>query len=250
MAAPAPGIQGADFRDYPFLTPDEFAEVCHNFDRVYRQATLGPLRRRWRVTVCTAFATTMTAAAAAEYATYLQITRPLEETADPQRREADDLAGRLGRVSLGGEDAVDDDDAMGEAEEADEAALRPPLASRLPDVGAVTYEIHLHPTYRAPCLWFALHDLPAGESPFSLDTVMRRLVPPTYRDGLRATGAIGGISLDYHPVTGVPSFFVHPCLLGEAMANFDCTRQSYLMVWIGLVGASVGLWVPKEMALT
>lgn len=33
------------------------------------------------------------------------------------------------------------------------------------------------------------------------------------------------------------------------MANFDCAKEDYLMVWLGLVGGCVGLWVPKEMAL-
>lgn len=53
----------------------------------------------------------------------------------------------------------------------------------------------------------------------------------------------------HHPLTGVPSFFVHPCLLGDAMNGFSCAKEDYLMVWLGLVGGCVGLWIPKEMAL-
>lgn len=53
----------------------------------------------------------------------------------------------------------------------------------------------------------------------------------------------------HHPLTGVPSFFVHPCLLGDQLSSFDCSMENYLMVWLGLVGGCVGLWVPKEMAL-
>lgn len=34
------------------------------------------------------------------------------------------------------------------------------------------------------------------------------------------------------------------------MAGFDCSKEDYLMVWLGLVGGSVGLWVPREMATT
>lgn len=33
------------------------------------------------------------------------------------------------------------------------------------------------------------------------------------------------------------------------MSNFDCSKDDYLMVWLGLVGGCVGLWVPKEMAM-
>jgi len=62
--------------------------------------------------------------------------------------------------------------------------------------GHVTYEIHLHPTYQAPCLWFSLHGLPADEQAFNIDTVFRRLVPDQFKDGLRSAGVMGGISAD------------------------------------------------------
>lgn len=65
-----------------------------------------------------------------------------------------------------------------------------------PDVGLVEYEIHLHPTYRVPCLWFTLRNLPPDEPAFNIDTVFRRLVPDEYKAGLRALGAVGGISAD------------------------------------------------------
>lgn len=64
------------------------------------------------------------------------------------------------------------------------------------DTGYVTYEIHLHPTYRVPCLWFSLHGLPSHEPAFDIDTVFRRLVPDEYKEGLRGHGGIGGISAD------------------------------------------------------
>lgn len=66
-----------------------------------------------------------------------------------------------------------------------------------PGFGYVSYEVHLHPTYRVPCLWFSLHDLPPDEPAFNIDTVFRRLVPDAYKDGLRrGLGGIGGISAD------------------------------------------------------
>lgn len=140
------------------------------------------------------------------------------------------------------------------------------------DTEFVVYEIHLHPTYRVPCLWFSIHGLPQHEPAFNIDTVFRLLVPDEYKEGLRGMGGIGGISADvshssiislssrkspysitfglqHHPLTGLPSFFIHPCLLGEAMSNFSCNSKDYLMVWLGLVGGCVGLWIPKEMAI-
>jgi ubiquitin-like-conjugating enzyme ATG10 len=58
----------------------------------------------------------------------------------------------------------------------------------------VRYEIHLHPSYSMPTLWFMLHDLPMGESTFDLDAVYRYLVPSEYKSRLRAIGVTGGIS--------------------------------------------------------
>ncbi|KAL2271169.1 hypothetical protein VTJ83DRAFT_540 [Remersonia thermophila] len=244
--------KSAEFHAYPFLTPDEFAEVCHHLDRRYCRATLGPLRRRWKLSVCRALNTTAAFTLGPEYSTFVQIIRPLEG-------EPDDggLSDCLGGFSLGedggragGEEDVEMHGEMMEAEEADQAALR-----RQPDPfagghGHVRYEIHLHPTYQAPCLWFSLHDLPVDERPLDIDTVFRRLVPPQFKETLRASlGGIGGISVDHHPATGIPTFFVHPCLLGEAMEAFDCSKEDYLMAWLGLVGGCVGLWVPAEMAL-
>ncbi|KAK0618393.1 hypothetical protein B0T17DRAFT_336962 [Bombardia bombarda] len=231
-----------EFEDYPFLTGAEFTEVCHNLDRRYCQATLGPVRRQWRLRTCSSLNTSFTPGS--EYSTYIQIVRPLDGDLDDG-----DLSSYLDNFSF---DTTRKDDGtlmdlgadadMIDAEEADE---KPKTTT----AGYVTYEIHLHPTYRAPCLWFSLRDLPVDEQAFNIDTVFRRLVPDQYKDGLRSAGAIGGISADHHPITGVPTFFIHPCLLGEAMSGFECSLETYLMVWLGLVGGCVGLWVPKEMAL-
>ncbi|KAK5990773.1 Ubiquitin-like-conjugating enzyme ATG10 [Cladobotryum mycophilum] len=233
-----------DIERFPFLTQEEFAEACHHFDNQYCQATLGPLRKKWKLRLCTALDTMFYSHSG--YTTYLQIIRPLEETADPG-----DISLDLGSFSISEEDSghrflLGDDDMM-DAEESDVAVISKKRMTQ--DFGYVTYEIHLHPTYRVPCLWFTLHGLPPDEIAFNIDTVFRHLVPEEYKDGLRREiGGIGGISADHHPITGVPAFFVHPCLLGDAISSFKCSRQNYLMIWLGLVGGCVGLWVPKEMA--
>ena len=86
-----------------------------------------------------------------------------------------------------------------------------------PDIGYVTYEIHLHPTYRLPCLWFSLHNLPDDEVAFNIDTVFRRLVPDAYKSGLRrGIGGIGGISAD---VSNVVSLLPLPFRSTWACAN-------------------------------
>ncbi|KAL6800209.1 hypothetical protein V8C43DRAFT_155416 [Trichoderma afarasin] len=232
-----------DIKEFPFLSPEEFSEACHHFDSRYCRATLGPMRKKWKLRLCTSL--DLTYSASSGYTTYLQIIRPLEETVDPE-----DISLDLGSFSISDRNAEDrflqGDDDMIDAEESDAGLVQ---QKARPGFGYVAYEIHLHPTYRVPCLWFSLHDLPSDEPAFNIDTVFRRLVPDSYKDGLRrGVGGIGGISADHHPITGVPSFFLHPCLLGDAISSFQCSRENYLMIWFGLVGGCVGLWVPKEMA--
>lgn len=89
-----------------------------------------------------------------------------------------------------------------------QAAIR--TVQKQPDFGYVTYEIHLHPTYQAPCLWFTLHGLPVDEPAFNIDTVFRRLVPDQYKDGLRKIGGIGGISADVSDVFAADELIIGP----------------------------------------
>jgi len=86
----------SDFENYPFLTGEEFAEVCHHLDRRYCQATLGPVRRQWKLRVCSALNTTF--GLGPEYSTYIQIIRPLDGNLDD-----DELSDFLESLTLGGD---------------------------------------------------------------------------------------------------------------------------------------------------
>ncbi|KAG6000319.1 hypothetical protein E4U43_001628 [Claviceps pusilla] len=231
-------------KNYPFLNPDEFAEACHHLDSTYCRARLGPLRNHWKLRVRKALDVAFFVEGGCS--TYVQIIRTLERNNDLDL----DLDLDLARCSLSGgqidESVALEDGEMVDAEEADKAAI---VTHPARDTEFVAYEIHLHPTYRVPCLWFSIHGLPPHEPAFNIDTVFRLLVPDEYKESLRGMGGVGGISADHHPLTGLPSFFVHPCLLGDAMSNFSCDSKNYLIVWLGLVGGCVGLWVPKEMAI-
>ena len=115
--------RSSGFQNYPYLNGEEFAEVCHHLDRKYCQATLGPVRRQWRLRVCTALSTSF--ALDTEYTTYVHIVRPLDG-------ELDDggLATQLDKFSLGPggyleNGPTDGDKDMIEAEEADEVCNPP-----------------------------------------------------------------------------------------------------------------------------
>lgn len=63
---------------------------------------------------------------------------------------------------------------------------------------------------------------------------------------------MGALSMTDHPVTGMPAYFVHPCRTAEAMdavtEHRNVTPDGYLLMWLGMVGPSVGLDVPIELA--
>ncbi|KAF5021836.1 hypothetical protein F66182_6129 [Fusarium sp. NRRL 66182] len=177
-------------KNFPSLDPEEFSEACHHLDRQYCQASLGPERARWKLRVCNALCTDF--AFGGSFTTYIQIRRPLQLDLDHGDLSLDldgfSFDDKSPDVSTGA------DKDMIDAEEADEAALV--IQRARPEVPLVEYEIHLHPTYRVPCLWFTLRNLPADEPAFNIDTVFRRLVPDEYKGGLRALGTLGGISAD------------------------------------------------------
>ncbi|OKP08578.1 hypothetical protein PENSUB_5565 [Penicillium subrubescens] len=117
----------------------------------------------------------------------------------------------------------------------------------------IDYDIVLSPTYQVPVLYFVLrwHN---HQGPVGLDAVYQYVVPEQYKQQLQNVGVMGGISFGYHPESGAPAFFVHPCNTADAMAQVadgqSVTTGTYLLVWLGLVGQSVNLHVPREMVVS
>lgn len=63
---------------------------------------------------------------------------------------------------------------------------------------------------------------------------------------------MGALSVTDHPVFSTPAYFVHPCRTAEAMKAVNgggkIQPQEYLLRWMGIIGQSVGLSVPVELA--
>jgi ubiquitin-like-conjugating enzyme ATG10 len=179
-----------DIAHFPSLTGEEFLETCHHLDRRYCQAELGALRMRWKLRLRTVLRPEFVLNDIPN--TYVQVTRILE--APPDTNLEIDFAS----LSLSPDEQalVADQDLM-ELEASDKARIEEPASNKIS--GFVTYEIHLHPTYRMPCLWFRVWGLMTGDSQYDLDTVFSLLVPIEYREGLRRYGGVGGISLDVSP---------------------------------------------------
>ncbi|KKZ64820.1 hypothetical protein EMCG_09267 [[Emmonsia] crescens] len=125
----------------------------------------------------------------------------------------------------------------------------------------VEYNIMLSPTYQVPILYFFVHNV-INNSNISakgpeglLDIVYNRLVPTQYRSELKDVGIMGGLSIGHHPLSDLPVCFVHPCNTPDALRDVAgnrevvVTTETYLLLWLGLVGNCVGLHVPSELLI-
>lgn len=133
---------------------------------------------------------------------------------------------------------------------------------------AITYNIVLSPVYLVPVLYFSVE---SDSSPHvtNMDLVYQHVVPDLYKHQIGALGVIGGISMTVllspsmmanadidkknHPITSSPVYHVHPCETRPALEAVAPERPlsplEYLELWIGLVGACIGLRLPVSLAL-
>ncbi|CEN61530.1 hypothetical protein ASPCAL08184 [Aspergillus calidoustus] len=115
----------------------------------------------------------------------------------------------------------------------------------------VDYDIILSDTYQVPVLYFVLRQ---ADKLLGMDEVYRYLVPSQYRENIQGVGIMGGISFGYHPVSGTPSYFVHPCNTADAMKDTATGQgigpEGYLIIWLGLIGNCLRLQLPSELFAT
>ena len=120
------------------------------------------------------------------------------------------------------------------------------------DEREVNYDIVYSPTYQVPVLYLSFPS--TNRSPLiPPDEVYDLLVPYPYRAQLQAVGPMSALSMTgEHPVTGGPAYFVHPCLtldsMQAVMAGRKVSAAEYLALWVGVVGATVGLSLPVSLA--
>ncbi|KAK5705662.1 hypothetical protein LTR17_021486 [Elasticomyces elasticus] len=173
----------------------------------------------------------------------LRITRLLDQ---PLSADSDDAAVAGHVDAFPGEIASE----ITADEEDDEAALLRSPPNNSGKQTTVVHDIVYSPSYHVPVLYISL--LPGTGT-----DIHDLLVPTSHKAPLQhAGGPLGALSLTDHPVTGMPAYFVHPCRTGEGMAAITMSSVDggqvnsveYLMRWLGLVGPSVGLFVPVALA--
>ncbi|KAL2215662.1 hypothetical protein M432DRAFT_138980 [Thermoascus aurantiacus ATCC 26904] len=215
--------------EFPFLTATEFLSACRAFvDRVHACGSLEHLG--W----------SSVRLLQQPNRSILKVTKSIGQSGTPGNDNAPPDRGE------------DRESQMDKLEEDDNEALirRPSPGSRF----EVEYDIILSPTYHVPVLYFVLRNAPR-DGPAGIEAVYRYLVPHQYKTELKSVGVMGGISMGYHPESGVPAYFVHPCNTADAMKDIgggrDITPETYLLMWLGLVGNCVNLHVPplQEMGM-
>ncbi|KAJ5678607.1 hypothetical protein N7462_006851 [Penicillium macrosclerotiorum] len=221
---------------FPFLTAAEFERACRALiDRADRAAT--PKDGGWpasrlvtqngvtslKLTRCIPVAFTDTAEESESRIDRRDRRDDLDELEELQRREEEE-----------------------EEEEDREALIRTDLHPNL----QIDYEVLLSPTYQVPVLYFTVR-WNNHQGPLGLEAVYQYVVPEPHRKKLQSVGVMGGISCGYLPESGAPAFFIHPCNTADAMAQIadaqSITPWVYLLIWLGLVGPSVNLHVPREL---
>ncbi|KAJ5157544.1 uncharacterized protein N7482_008644 [Penicillium canariense] len=218
---------------FPYLTPDEFDCACRALVDRAGSCTAAQTDGGWS-----------TLRLVSQNTTSLKITRCLEvqiPALDADLHEPHTHTQAQAQTQARGQaQALEDED------EDPEALVR----SNLKPILQIDYDIVLSPTYQVPVLYFMLrwHN---HQGRVGLDAVYQYVVPEQYRKQLQSVGVMGGISFGYHPESGSPAFFVHPCNTVDAMARIadgqSVTTGTYLLIWLGLVGLSVNLHVPHEL---
>ncbi|KAK5173393.1 uncharacterized protein LTR77_002074 [Saxophila tyrrhenica] len=168
---------------------------------------------------------------------HIHIAKPVDKKEDHREANEDEYGEDLERV-------VNEEDA--------EALIRTSHDKQGP---TALYDIVHSPSYQVAVLYVQLRDhtkgIPNGMP--SPDEMYDALVPAAYRAQLEAVGVMGALSMTEHPISGMPTYFIHPCRTAEAMNDLmKCKGAAkpaeYILLWLGLVGPSVGLTVPVDVA--
>ncbi|KAJ5257289.1 hypothetical protein N7478_013393 [Penicillium angulare] len=208
---------------FPFLAPAEFKSACQDLaDRCTSAQSTGGWSIRPVTQTCPSLRITQ----------YMDVHVHTDLIQDPDRHEA-----YMTQM-------VEDEDPVGNASPA------PAYADASTSTKYCDYDIVLSSSYQVPVLYFALRWLHQN-GPVGLDAVYQYVVPEQYQTQMKTVGVMGGISMGYHPDSGTPAFFVHPCNTADAMAQVadaqSTTPGMYLLIWLGLVGHCVNLHIPREL---
>jgi ubiquitin-like-conjugating enzyme ATG10 len=182
--------------------------------------------------------------------------RIVKRVPTPARQAAESINENVHESEDGiGEDEIEDEDPEALFVPAAAAAAKRQDPDRV-----VQYDVVYSPSYQVPVLYLTFANPSTNNKsipPPSADEIYSMLVPRGFKTPMRDVGVMGALSMAEHPITGMPAYFVHPCRTQEALAPLlgDTSRKAgsepaveYLLLWFGVIGASVGLSVPMNTA--
>lgn len=131
------------------------------------------------------------------------------------------------------------------------------------DVALVAYHVVYSPCYQVPVLYVSATR--SDGQPLSADDVISA-APDSVGEAMRMQGFGGALTIADHPHLGIPFLHLHPCdtatlmrTVGESspvpftnsqsegsQSKIMISTGNYILVWLGLVGPAVGLWLARE----
>jgi ubiquitin-like-conjugating enzyme ATG10 len=180
---------------------------------------------------------------------YMRITKRITT---PTKRVVDESKGEVHEIEDELEVEIEDDDP--------EALIVQTTTAKRQDLNRVVwYDVVYSPSYQVPILYLTFATASTNKSiPLpAADEIYEMLVPQGFKAPMRDVGVMGALSMAEHPITGMPAYFVHPCRTQEALAPLmeepshkvgSEPAVECLLLWFGVIGASVGLSVPVNLA--
>jgi hypothetical protein len=102
-------------------------------------------------------------------------------------------------------------------------------------------------TYDAPVLFFTVHHLDG--SPCSRKDIVRYLQGRQHQN--QVEDAWDFVSMDQHHMTGLPSFFLHPCMTRQRMesllSNSPRSSELVLLSWMSMALVALGFEIPPRI---
>ena len=139
------------------------------------------------------------------------------------------------------EDIIEEDTVTNTTQFEDESAQSPVMDSSSFEW---RYSISFSDTWRVPVLYFTVQD--SSGTPCPRDQVLSMLPASSMQED-----TWDFVSYDEHPITGIPSYFLHPCQTKDIlslMQNDGATLSATcLLSWLSLILPAVGHTLPSKV---
>ncbi|KAJ2699438.1 hypothetical protein FB645_005319 [Coemansia sp. IMI 203386] len=221
------------FKEYPYLTRQEFDRCINGFMEKYADALAASDRYTARIV-----------GGSGSSRKYLEIQASLHSTAQT------DQSGSTNNI----EDLEEHQD-LEDLEDTDPLYTVSHPQSTEPNISTapiaqVQYHVLYSSTWRVPMMYMRVTTGSTGVVT-SMDEIRQMLIcDQQVRQAVEAVEYGGALGIQDHPELGVPYMYVHPCHTATLLrtvalgtdVNIGCSE--YIAAWVSLIGAAIGLALP------